>query len=263
MSVDSLRVPITSATGTPYSPAANDFGIVPGITTERGSTKPLVMRGSVLAHVDDRRRPRNDGTGAENGSRTNAHTFDDDATRTDKRTVFDDNGRGLRRLEYAADAHAAGKVHVLADLRARSDGGPGIDHRAFVDVRSDVDETGHQDRTAAEKTSVAGDAAGNAAHPEFLVVAFGRNLIVVRRRELATTCRVLLRAVRTHVFAVHARKVQQDRVLDPGMCDPALSVELRDAQQPLVERCDHLVYGLALLPPHCTRIRDQRVDPSL
>ena len=36
MSVDSLRVPITSATGTPVlNRPGTIFGIVPGITTER------------------------------------------------------------------------------------------------------------------------------------------------------------------------------------------------------------------------------------
>ena len=47
-------------------------------------------------------------------------------------------GIGLQRLEHAADADAARQVHVLADLRARADGGPGVDHRAFVDVGADV-----------------------------------------------------------------------------------------------------------------------------
>lgn len=37
-SVLSLRWPMISAQGTPYSPAGNCFGKVPGITTERGGT---------------------------------------------------------------------------------------------------------------------------------------------------------------------------------------------------------------------------------
>ena len=40
-------------------------------------------------------------------------------------------GRGLQRLEHAADADAARQVHVPADLRARADRGPGVDHRAL------------------------------------------------------------------------------------------------------------------------------------
>ena len=50
-------------------------------------------------------------------------------------------GLGLQRLEHAADADAAGQMHVLADLRAGADRGPGVDHRAFVDIRADVART--------------------------------------------------------------------------------------------------------------------------
>ena len=47
------------------------------------------------------------------------------------------------------------------------------------------------------------------------------------------------------------------------MCDPALSVELRHAQQTLVERLNHLVNRAALLTPDRGRIGDQRIDPLL
>ena len=59
-------------------------------------------------------------------------------------------GRGLQRLEHAADAGAAGEVAVLADLRARTDRRPGVDHRAGADVRADVDEARHQHHVLAE-----------------------------------------------------------------------------------------------------------------
>ena len=53
-------------------------------------------------------------------------------------------GLACRGFEHAADAHAAGQVHVLADLRARAHGGPGVDHGAFVDIGADVHVAGHQ-----------------------------------------------------------------------------------------------------------------------
>ena len=40
--------------------------------------------------------------------------------------------------KHPADADAARQVHVLADLRARAHGRPGVDHGAFVDVGADV-----------------------------------------------------------------------------------------------------------------------------
>src|SRR5688572_14431988 len=63
----------------------------------------------------------------------------------DEAVVLDDDRVGLHRLQDAADAHAAGKVHVLADLRAGAHRGPGIHHGAHVDVGADVDEGGHED----------------------------------------------------------------------------------------------------------------------
>src|SRR5271168_4089378 len=45
-SVEALRSPMTSAQGTPNVPAGNTLGSVPGMTTERGSMRPLVIFGS-------------------------------------------------------------------------------------------------------------------------------------------------------------------------------------------------------------------------
>jgi hypothetical protein len=36
---------------------------------------------------------------------------------------------------------ATGQVNVFADLRARADGGPGINHGAFINISADVDIT--------------------------------------------------------------------------------------------------------------------------
>src|SRR5690606_30568464 len=60
--------------------------------------------------------------------------FDDFGASADEAVVFDDGRVGLQGLQHAAQAHAAGEVHVLADLRAAAHGGPGVDHGAFVDV---------------------------------------------------------------------------------------------------------------------------------
>ena len=69
----------------------------------------------------------------------------------DEAVVFDDRRVGLQRLEHAADADAAGEVDVLADLRARADGRPGVHHRALVDVGADVHVRRHQDDVPADE----------------------------------------------------------------------------------------------------------------
>src|SRR5438477_15209 len=74
------------------------------------------------------------------------HAFDHLRAGADEAVILDDHRIRLQRLQYAADADAAGEVHVLADLRAGADGGPGVDHAALVDVGPDVDVRGHQHR---------------------------------------------------------------------------------------------------------------------
>ena len=55
-------------------------------------------------------------------------------------------GRGGGRLEHAAQAHAAGQVHVAAHLRAAAHGGPGVHHGARAHARADVHVAGHHHR---------------------------------------------------------------------------------------------------------------------
>ena len=78
-------------------------------------------------------------------------------------------------------------MHVPADLRARADRGPGIDHRSFVDVSADVDEARHQHRVPADEAAPPHDRARH--HPEAGVAEavlaptgeFRRNLVERRR----------------------------------------------------------------------------------
>ena len=72
-------------------------------------------------------------------------------------------GIGLQRLEHAADADAAGKMHVLADLRAGADGGPGVHHRALVDIGAEIHEGRHQDDVRRDIGAAADDAARDGA----------------------------------------------------------------------------------------------------
>src|SRR5690606_37450006 len=65
------------------------------------------------------------------------HTLDDFRARADEAVVLDDGGIGLQGFEHTADADAARQVHVLADLGAGADRGPGIHHGAAVDIGAD------------------------------------------------------------------------------------------------------------------------------
>src|SRR5690606_4326110 len=88
------------------------------------------------------------------------HAFDDFRAGADKAIVLDDGGARLERFEYAANADAARKVHVLADLRAGADGDPGVDHGAFIDIGAQIDEAGHENGALADKGRLADHGAG-------------------------------------------------------------------------------------------------------
>src|SRR5487761_1189153 len=110
-------------------------------------------------HVDDERALGQDGAGAELGAAPDPGALDHHAARPDARVVFVHYRDRIRRLEHAADAHAARQVDVLAYLRTRSDGGPGVHHRALVHVAADVDERGHEHDPGREVAAPAGDGA--------------------------------------------------------------------------------------------------------
>ena len=73
-------------------------------------------------------------------------------------------GLGLQRLEHAADADAARQMHVLADLRARADRGPGVHHRAAVDIGADVHVGRHQHDVGRDVGAAARDGGRHHAH---------------------------------------------------------------------------------------------------
>ena len=119
-------------------PAGNFFVRVPGTTTAPAGTSPRIStfffpRTSMIGVAGGEHDVR-----AEHGPRADAHALDHDAARADERAVLDDHGRGLQRLEHAADPDAAGQVHVGADLRARADRRPRVDHRVLADPGADV-----------------------------------------------------------------------------------------------------------------------------
>src|SRR5688572_19471917 len=98
------------------------------------SRRNAAIRHRSARAVEDLRALADEHAHAEHAVLLDDHALDDLRARADEAVVLDDRRIRLDRLEHAADAHAAGEVHVAPDLRARADGGPGIHHRALVDV---------------------------------------------------------------------------------------------------------------------------------
>ena len=109
-------------------------------TTPRPSSSPVSA--SITGIVPVRMQP-----GAEHDAVADAGALGDDAARADAcvSSPIDDRRR-LRRFEHAADADAAREVDPFADLRARADRRPGVDHRVGADAGADVHVARHQDR---------------------------------------------------------------------------------------------------------------------
>ena len=152
-------------------------------------------------------------------------------------------GIRLQRLQHAADADAAGQVHVLADLRARADGRPRVDHRAFVDIGADVDERRHQHDVARDEGAAPRDGRRDDAHAGRREVGvgilreLGLHLVVEAKRHVGTG--------QSDPRVVGETERQQHRLLDPLMRDPFAAHLFRDAQPPGVEVREHVVDGVA------------------
>ena len=96
-----------SAQETPYAPAGNSFGRMPGMTTARGGTQPRCSTGSepVTSMIGmDAVNTTFGAITAPAPTRTPSTTI---AARADESAVLDDHRPRLRRLEHAADADAA------------------------------------------------------------------------------------------------------------------------------------------------------------
>src|SRR6185369_16917014 len=178
-----------------------------------------LARGAVV----DARRLADEHAHADHAAFFHDYTFDDFGARAYEAAVFDDRRGGLQRFEHAADAGAAGYVHVAADLRARTDRSPGVDHRACADIGADVDETRHQDDVLADVRAATHDRArhdARAQHVELEIVEAveaQRDLVVIRRRIRAD-----------HAILVDA-EIQQHRFLQPHVHAPALAIRLGHA----------------------------------
>ena len=115
--------------------------------------------------VDHRDRPGEDAPRTEHHAVAHAGAVGHDAAAADQALVADHHRRGLGRLEHAADADAAGQVDVVADLGARTDRRPGVDHRVRADPGADVRRSSASSRRPVEERAEPGRRAGHHPHP--------------------------------------------------------------------------------------------------
>jgi hypothetical protein len=171
-----------------------------------------------------------------------AHALDHFGARADERAVADDHRLRLQRLEHPADPDAAREVHVLADLRARADRYPGVDHRPFVDIGADVDEARHQhhalgDVAAAPRHRARDHAEAGVAEAVLAPAGeLARHLVVGRSaRGALLDDRIVVEPER-----------QQHRLLEPLVDLPAArAVGLGDARLAAVEQLERRLDRLA------------------
>src|SRR5471032_1658698 len=166
--------------------------------------------------------------------------FDDFRARADEAVVFDDGRIGLHRFEHAADADAAGQVDVLADLRAGADGGPGVDHRAFIDVGADVDVGRHQHDVLGDEGAAACD--GRRHHAEAALGEIFRRVVGELGRHFVVE---LHGAVGRHDDVVLKPERQQHGFLDPLVDDPRAAGFVGHADGAGVEARDDVRDGVA------------------
>src|SRR5260221_2092614 len=147
------------------------------------------------------------------------HAFGDFGAGADETIVLDDHRPGLQRLEHAADARAAGDVHVAADLGAAADRRPGVDHAVCADIGAGVDEARHQHRAGSDIGAAADDGAGHGTETAFV------KLPVAPAGELGRHLVPPVSAARTagdHLHRVDAEG-QQNGLLQP-LIDPPLAI---------------------------------------
>src|SRR5262249_25056766 len=115
--------------------------------------------------IDDLGRGADEHAHRQHGTLAHDHALSDLRARANKAVVFDDDRSGLNRFEHAANAGAARYMAVLADLGTSTDGRPGVDHGALIDIGAQIDETRHQHHARGDIGRAPHDAARHGAKP--------------------------------------------------------------------------------------------------
>ena len=120
-------------------------------------------------------------------------------------------------------------MDVGADLRARPDRGPGVDHRPWPHPGADVDVAGHQHAALGEEGAVARHTGRH--DPDTAVGVVGLDGDLVEEVQPADV----------HRLNLADPEVEQDRLLHPLVHEPPVTGRLRDANRSRVEQADHLL----------------------
>ena len=154
---------------------------------------------------------------AEYRSLTHSRALSDYATASDVTLVLDNHRRCLRWFKDTADSDPTREVNVLADLRAGSDRGPGVDHRVLSNVSADVDITRHHHHSRCLVAAPASLCSRHNPHATSHEITLERDLVGVLERRVLD---------RLHPGDA---KQQQHRELAPLVhCDAAVGVDLRN-----------------------------------
>ena len=225
-----LRVPLADDQRAPDLKRAGGEVLRPGAGHDDGVGRDVaaILDRLGTRHVDHGHRRGERDVRREHGALADQHALGEDAARADERSVLDDHGPCLHRLEHAADADAAGEMDVGADLSARADGRPRVDHRVRPDPGADVHVARHHHDAGREVRAVARSRRRNDAHAQRRIVALQRNLV-----------EILVRSDLDRLQLADA-EVIEDRRLRVLVHAPLAVDLLRDAQLAAVERRDRL-----------------------
>ena len=137
-----------------------------------------------------------------------------------------------------ADAGAAGKMHVPADLRAASHRGPGIDQCAAIDVGADIHVAGHEHHARRDIGPAPRQRVRHHPHaecPDIAAVEFERHLVEKARVPAG------------HCAAGHHGEIQEHGLLEPFIDPPAIVRRLGHPRLTVIKQGDGLLEGIAQL----------------
>ena len=120
-------------------------------------------------------------------------------------------------------------MNIRADLGARPDRCPGVDHRPRADPGTDVDVARHQHAPLGQERPVARHARRYDAYPAVGVVGLDGDLV----EEVQSS--------NVHRLDLADAEVEKDRLLDPLVHLPAVRTRLGDANRTGIEHSNRLL----------------------
>src|SRR5207344_2018472 len=124
---------------------------------------------------------------------------------------------------------ATRKVHVLPDLRARTDRHPRIDHAPRTHICADIHERRHQDAARFYEAAPARERLRHNSDSFSAIPALDWNLVAE------------MEGTRLHNFRLLDSEVEQNRLLEPLVRMPPVRTFLADSHLTGVEQVDRLV----------------------